>query len=45
MDFPDIKKMHAKSTSDFLRGIGDFSYTALDFIVDQGFDPVYGAAL
>jgi ATP-dependent Clp protease ATP-binding subunit ClpA len=43
MDFPNIKKMHAKSTSDFSRGIGDFSCTALDFIVDHGFDPVYGA--
>jgi len=31
MDFPDIKKKLAKSTSDFSRGIVDFFCTALIF--------------
>jgi ATP-dependent Clp protease ATP-binding subunit ClpB len=43
MDFPDIKKIFAKSANDFSRGIVDFFCAALDCIVDYGFDPVYRA--
>jgi ATP-dependent Clp protease ATP-binding subunit ClpA len=43
MDFPDIKKILAKSTSGFSRGIVGFFCAALDCIVDHGFEPVYRA--